>query len=112
MLLLPILDAAIHGNYSYICRTYLACSWYSCISVTLKNYSTGKFGMCRRHIGNAFMAVVETITGMSLTEFSGCVNDSQGQLYMHKYTLQCDVYGIHGIGSGNCTKDVGMIKEN
>jgi len=26
MLLLPILDAAIHGNYSYICRTYLACS--------------------------------------------------------------------------------------
>jgi len=90
MLLLPILDAAIHGNYSYICRTYLACSWYSCISVMLKNYSTGKFGMCRRHIGNAFM----------------------GQLYMHKYTLQCDVYGIHGIGSGNCTKDVGMIKEN
>ena len=62
--------------------------------------------------GNAFMAVVETITGMSLTEFSGCVNDSQGQLYMHKYTLQCDVYGIHGIGSGNCTKDIGMIKEN
>ena len=42
--------------------------------------------MCQQHIGNVFMAVVETI-----------VNDSQGQLYMHKYTLQCDVYGIHGI---------------
>jgi len=33
------------------------------------------------------MAVVETITGMSLTEFSGCINDSQGQLYMHKYVM-------------------------
>ena len=53
--------------------------------------------MCWQHIGNEFMAVVETITGMSLTEFSGCVNDSQGQIYMHEYTLQCDVYGIHGI---------------
>jgi len=85
MLVLPILDATIHSNYSYICRTHLVCSWYSCISVTLKNY-TGKSHMCQQHIGNVFMAVVETI-----------VNDSQGQLYMHKYTLQCDVYGIHGI---------------
>jgi len=87
MLVLPILDATIHGNYSYICRTYLACSWYSCISVTLKNYM-GKSRMCWQHIGNVFMAVVETITGMSLTEFSGCINDSQGQIYMHEHTLQ------------------------
>jgi len=41
------------------------------------------------------MAVVATIAGMSLTEFSGCINDVQGQLYMHKYTLQCELCGMN-----------------